>query len=100
MKEDFEKKQADGDKNIKLYFEPDVSSVMSILAPQYILGIVYSCLIESKYGEHLERMRAMNSATESANDIVSSLQIKYNKARQEKITTEMTELSSSHIEEY
>lgn len=100
LREDFEKKQADTDRNIKLYFEPDVTSVMNILAPQYILGIVYSCLIESKYGEHLERMRAMNSATESANDIVSSLQIKYNKARQEKITTEMTELSSSHIEEY
>jgi len=100
LKEDFEAKKEDMGRNIKLYFEPNVSSVMKILAPQYILGIVYSCLIESKYGEHLERMRAMNAATESANDIVSSLQIKYNKARQEKITTEMTELSSSHIDEY
>ncbi len=99
LKEDFEKNQGE-DKNIKLYFEPNVNSVINILAPQYILGIMYSCLIESKYGEHLERMRAMNSATQSANDIVSSLHLMYNKARQEKITTEMTELSSSHIEEY
>lgn len=97
LKEDFPL-ALDGQET-KLDFEPDVSSVMKILVPQYILGIAYSCLIESKFNEHLERMRAMSAATENANELINDLQISFNKARQEKITTEITELSSAQLNE-
>lgn len=97
LKEDFPL-GVDGQET-KLDFEPDVTSVMEILVPQYILGIAYSCLIESKFNEHLERMRAMSAATENANDLINELQISFNKARQEKITTEITELSSAQLSE-
>ncbi len=85
------------EKETKLDFEPDVATVMEILVPQYILGIVYSCLIESKFNEHLERMRAMSASTDNANKLIKELQLSFNKARQAKITTEITELSSAQL---
>jgi len=85
------------EKETKLDFEPNVGAVMEILVPQYILGIVYSCLIESKFNEHLERMRAMSAATDNANKLIKELQLSFNKARQAKITTEITELSSAQL---
>lgn len=82
----------------RLDFEPDTMSVFGILVPQYVVGILYGCVTEAKYAEHLERMRAMNSATDSAEKLLDELQLNYNKARQEKITTELTELSVSLLE--
>lgn len=99
LKEDFPI-VGEEDKTTKLDFEPNPTAVMKILVPQYILGIVYSCLIESKFNEHLERMRAMSAATENANELMEELQLSFNKARQEKITTEITELSSAQLTEY
>lgn len=82
----------------RLEFAPDAKSVFDILAPQYLLGVLYSCITSGKYTEHLERMRAMNAATKNANELLESLQIYYNKARQEKITTELTELTAALTE--
>ncbi len=82
----------------RLDFEPDAMSVFAILVPQYLVGILYGCITEGKYAEHLERMRAMNAACDSAKKLMDELQLNYNKARQEKITTELTELSVSLLE--
>lgn len=98
LKEDF---AADGDARYeyRLEFEPDAKSVFDILVPQYLIGVLYGCITAGKYTEYLERMRAMNSATKNANELLEELQLNYNKARQEKITTELTELSSSLLTE-
>lgn len=82
----------------RLEFEPNASEVFGILVPQYFIGILYGCITAGKYTEHLERMRAMNSATKNANELLEELQLNYNKARQEKITTGITELSAVLLE--
>ncbi|MGN1042008.1 MAG: FoF1 ATP synthase subunit gamma [Christensenellales bacterium] len=97
LKQDFEIRK-ENEYIKRLDFEPSPMSVFAIIVPQYIIGMIYGCITEAKYAEHLERMRAMNSATESAEELKESLQISYNKARQEKITTELTELSVSLLE--
>ncbi|MBR1746711.1 MAG: ATP synthase F1 subunit gamma [Clostridia bacterium] len=79
-------------------FAPDPKSALESLVPQYVIGLLYGCITAGKYTEHLERMRAMNAATENANALLDELQLNYNKARQEKITTELTELSSGLID--
>ena len=89
----------EGKKDMQFEFEPDPITVFNRLVPQYAIGILYGCITAGKYTEHLERMRAMNSATSNANDLLEELQLNYNKARQEKITTELTELSVSLLDE-
>ncbi len=81
----------------RLEFEPDPKTVFDILIPQYLIGVTYGCITAGKYTEHLERMRAMNASTKNANELLEQLQLNYNKARQEKITTELTELSASLV---
>ncbi len=78
-------------------FEPSYKRVFDKLVPEYLVGMVYTCLIQSKYSEHLERMRAMNGATSNALDLVDELNLTYNKVRQEKITTELNELGTVHL---
>ena len=79
-------------------FEPDVKKAFEDVVFQYVVGEIYECIASAKYSEHLERMRAMNAATDSANALLDELKLNYNKARQEKITTELTELSSGLID--
>lgn len=78
-----------------LDFEPSPKEVIEILVPQYILGIVYSCLIQSVYSEHYERMKTMHNATINANKLMEKLELEYNRVRQEIVTREISEISSS-----
>jgi F-type H+-transporting ATPase subunit gamma len=55
---------------------------------------MYYALIDSLAAEHSARMQAMESATNNAKDMVDMLSVKYNKARQEAITTELIEIIS------
>ncbi len=80
-----------------LDFEPSPKEVFDILVPQYIIGIVYSCLIQSIYSEHYERIRTMHNATQNANELIEKLDLEYNRARQELVTTEIAEISSSSL---
>lgn len=80
-----------------LDFEPSPKKVFDILVPQYIIGIVYSCLIQSIYSEHYERIRTMHNATQNANELIEKLDLEYNRARQELVTTEIAEISSSGL---
>ncbi len=78
-----------------LDFEPSPKEVIDILVPQYILGIVYSCLIQSIYSEHYERMKTMHNATINAYKLMEKLELEYNRVRQEIVTREISEISSS-----
>lgn len=77
---------------IALY--PSAKAVMDIIVPNYVTGMIYGCLVEAYASEHNARMTAMQSATDSAQDIIRELSIEYNRARQAAITQEITEVCS------
>ncbi len=78
----------------ELEIEPDDDSVLEALLNRYFEYIMYYALIDSLAAEHSARMQAMDAATNNAKEMVKSLTIQYNKARQEAITTELIEIIS------
>jgi len=79
----------------ELEIEPDDDdTLLDALVKKYIDYTMYYALLDSLAAEHSARMQAMDAATNNASDMVQSLQIKYNKARQEAITTELIEIIS------
>ncbi len=78
-----------------LELEPDDDdTLLEALVKRYLEYSMYYALIDSLAAEHSARMQAMESATNNAKEMVDSLTIKYNKARQESITTELIEIIS------
>jgi len=76
-------------------FEPsDDEEILESLVRKYVEYNVYYALIDSLAAEHSARMQAMDAATNNAKDMVSKLTLKYNRARQEAITTELIEIIS------
>ncbi len=73
-------------------FEPDAESVMFYLMKAYLRNSFYYALIDSAAGEQGARRNAMKSATDNANEMVSTLTRIYNRVRQGAITTEITEI--------
>ena len=79
----------------ELEVEPDDDdTLLDALVKRYVEYTMYYSLIDSLAAEHSARMQAMDAATKSAKDMVKALQVKYNKARQESITTELIEIIS------
>ena len=72
----------------------DDSALLVALVKRYIEYSMYYALIDSLAAEHAARMQAMDAATNNAKDMVKSLSVQYNKARQEAITTELIEIIS------
>ncbi len=75
-------------------FEPQSDELMNELIKTYFEYSMYFSLIDSLAAEHSARMQAMDSATNNAKEMVAKLSLAYNKARQENITTELTEIVS------
>lgn len=75
-------------------FDPSPEEVMTNLVPRYAKGVLYGAMVESFAAEQAARMRAMDSATESANDMIQELYLDYNRARQAAITQEISEVVS------
>lgn len=73
-------------------YEPDRDTLLSVLVPVYIETTILRCLYESMASELGARMTAMDSATKNASDMISDLTLKYNRARQAAITTELMEI--------
>jgi len=73
-------------------YEPDSDIVLDGLLKRSVEALVYHALLENKACEQSARMVAMKSATDNAKDIVKTLQITYNKARQAAITQELAEI--------
>lgn len=74
--------------------EPDATTVMNALIPQLVQIILFHAFLESKASEHSARMVAMKNATDKSKEVVKSLTIKFNKARQAKITAEISEITA------
>jgi F-type H+-transporting ATPase subunit gamma len=85
-----------GQKRVELEFEylPSEEAVFDFLVPMYIKGIIYGCLIEAYASEQSARMSAMDEASKSAEEMLDSLRLSYNRTRQAGITQEVTEIVS------
>jgi F-type H+-transporting ATPase subunit gamma len=79
---------------IDYLYEPDQASLLSLLLPAYVNVEVYRALLESIASEHGARMTAMDNATNNAADMIQSLTLQANRARQAAITTELMEIIS------
>jgi F-type H+-transporting ATPase subunit gamma len=73
-------------------YEPSAEAVLSYVLPKYINTVIYGAMAESALCEESARMTAMDSATENAEEMIGTLNIKYNRARQGAITQEITEI--------
>ncbi|WP_373028659.1 ATP synthase F1 subunit gamma [Sulfurovum sp.] len=79
----------------ELEVEPDDDdTLLDALVKRYVEYTMYYSLIDSLAAEHSARMQAMDAATSNAKEMVKELTVKYNKARQEAITTELIEIIS------
>lgn len=87
---DFEKE--DMDDKLLMNFEPTPEDVLDLVIPKYMSNIIFGAFLESVASENGARMQAMDSATSNAEDMISSLSLKYNRARQSAITQELTEI--------
>lgn len=73
-------------------FEPSEEEILEVLLPQYAESLIFGALLDSKASEHAARMTAMKSATDNAKELIDSLTLSYNRARQAAITQEITEI--------
>ena len=75
-------------------FEPSTTEILNTLLPQYVENQVYTAMLDGFASEHAARMTAMDAATENAAEMIESLQLQYNRARQSAITSELIEIIS------
>ena len=73
-------------------FEPEDEEALNLIIPKYVSSLVYGALIEAQASENGARMQAMDNATNNAAEMIDHLALMYNRARQGKITTELTEI--------
>jgi F-type H+-transporting ATPase subunit gamma len=83
-----------GAKKSDFIFEPAKEELVAELMPKILNTQLYKAVLDANASEHGARMTAMDKATENANEILRSLRISYNRARQAAITTELTEIVS------
>ena len=75
-------------------YEPDVKTVLERIMQSYLVGYVYSALVNSYSSEQSARMMAMDSANDNASELLGQLKLEFNHLRQNAITQEITEISS------
>ncbi len=73
-------------------FEPDPTEILESLLPRYVEARIYAALLNAAASEHAFRQRAMKSATDNAEELIKSLSIVMNRARQASITSEIMEI--------
>ena len=75
-----------------IIYEPSPEEVFDAIIPEYLGGLLYGALCESRASEQAARRTAMDSATKNADDMIEDLSLKFNQARQAAITQEITEI--------
>lgn len=78
--------------NSDILYVPGSEEVFESIVPEYLGGILYGALCESRASEQAARRTAMDSATSNAEDMIADLSLKFNRARQAAITQEITEI--------
>jgi F-type H+-transporting ATPase subunit gamma len=74
-------------------FRPSSEEILTVVLPLYVRNAAYRALVESAASEQGARMTAMKNATDNADELVRTLTLEYNKARQTQITQELTEIT-------
>jgi F-type H+-transporting ATPase subunit gamma len=78
---------------VNYIFEPPTAkAVLAELLPKYVENVVFQAMLESRAGEQSARMTAMDNATKNASDMISSMTLSMNRARQAAITSEISEI--------
>ncbi len=83
------------EKNVDYVFEPSPEKIFESLVPRLIEYEIYHAILEANASEHSARMVAMKNASQNAEEIIEELVLSYNKIRQNKITSEVGEISSA-----
>lgn len=76
-------------------FEPSAAEILNRLLPAYLETMMYQVMLDSRASEHSARMITMQNASNNAKDVVSSLNLEYNKSRQASITQELLEINTA-----
>ena len=90
-KEELENKEEDARRCVTVY-EGEPEDVFAAIVPEYLGGVLYGALCESRAAEQAARRAAMDSATQNADEMIADLSLKFNRARQAAITQEITEI--------
>lgn len=77
---------------IPMNFEAEDEEALDMIIPKYVTSLIYGGLMEAVASENGARMQAMDNATSNAEEMISDLTLKYNRARQGSITQELTEI--------
>ena len=95
-KDDFvpQGEETDADASTVFEYEPDVKTVLERIMQSYLVGYVYSALVNSYSSEQSARMMAMDAANDNASELLAQLKLEYNHLSQNAITQEITEISS------
>lgn len=84
--------EVDSDKHLDYVYEPSDEVLLHKLLPMYVHVLVFRALLETSAGENGARMAAMDNATTNCEDLIRSLSLKMNKARQAAITAELMDI--------
>lgn len=84
----------EGKKTTPMNFEPEPEEALDLIVPKYVNSLIYGAFMESVASENGARMQAMDSATSNADEMIATLSLAYNRARQGAITQELTEIIS------
>jgi F-type H+-transporting ATPase subunit gamma len=83
-----------GEAALAYEIEPSAEALLEVLVPKAVEVEIYRALLENQAGEHAARMTAMESATRNTEELIESLTLQYNRARQAAITKELVEIVS------
>ncbi len=80
-------------------FEPDANRIFNEVLPMYVLSTMQEITVENRASEQAARIMAMQSANDNAKKLLESLQLEYNKLRQQSITTELLDILGGQVEQ-
>jgi F-type H+-transporting ATPase subunit gamma len=84
-------------KNVEYTIEPDPFALMEKLIPYQVEMSLYQAILEARATEHSARMVAMKNASDNARDLISSLTLDYNSARQSQVTSELLDVTTARM---
>ncbi len=95
MEEEVEQRvRVDAGRHVDFLFEPEAEAILMNVIPRYLTYLMWRILLESNASEQGARMVAMDNATSNAEEFLNDLKLRYNRARQSAITTEIIEIVS------
>ncbi|MCC6121655.1 F0F1 ATP synthase subunit gamma [Weissella cibaria] len=83
----------EGGLKVDYEMDPSPEQILGVVLPQYAESLVYGAILDAKTAEHAASANAMSSATDNAKEVINTLELQFNRARQSAITTEITEIT-------